>query len=86
MNFWRGSNFMVDPQTLRCTALIDLVRLGVADRCAGLTLALANAEEIWTSDTQADAAFRLICSALKIEAPDKGRLAFCVRLASLTWG
>ena len=38
-------NFMVDPKTLQCTGLIDLGRLGTADRYADLALMIANAEE-----------------------------------------
>lgn len=79
-------NFMVDPQTLRCTGLIDLGRLGTADRYADLTLTLANASESWTTAAQADEAFDLLFSAEKIEAPDRGRLAFYLRLDPLTWG
>lgn len=40
-------NFMVDPKTLQCTGLIDLGRLGTADRYADLALMIANAEENW---------------------------------------
>ena len=35
---------------------------------------------------QADEAFDLLFSAEKIEAPDRGRLAFYLRLDPLTWG
>ena len=79
-------NFMVDPQTLRCTGLIDLGRLGTADRYADLTLTLANASESWTTAAQAEEAFDLLFTAEKIEAPDRGRLAFYLRLDPLTWG
>lgn len=79
-------NFMVDPQTLRCTGLIDLGRLGTADRHADLTLMLANASESWTTQAQAQEAFDTLFSIQKIEAPDRGRLAFYLRLDPLTWG
>ncbi|EMB03641.1 Aminoglycoside 3'-phosphotransferase [Vibrio cholerae O1 str. Inaba G4222] len=42
-------NFMVDPKTLQCTGLIDLGRLGTADRYADLALMIANAEENWAA-------------------------------------
>jgi len=79
-------NFMVDPQTLRCTGLIDLGRLGVADRYGDLALMLANASESWTTRAQAKEAIDILFSILKIEAPDEGRLAFYLRLDPLTWG
>lgn len=79
-------NFMVDPHTLRCTGLIDLGRLGTADRYADLTLMLANASENWATQAQAAEAFDTLFYALKIEAPDEGRLAFYLRLDPLTWG
>jgi streptomycin 3"-kinase len=79
-------NFMVDPRTLRCTGLIDLGRLGAADRYADFTLMLANAGENWTTPEEAEAAFDILFSTLRIEAPDKERLAFYLRLDPLTWG
>lgn len=79
-------NFMVDPHTLRCTGLIDLGRLGTADPYSDLTLMLANAGENWASETEAGKAFDILFSALKKEAPDRGRLAFYLRLDPLTWG
>lgn len=79
-------NFMVDPQTLRCTGLIDLGRLGTADRYADLTLMIANARENWTTAEEAEKAFDILFATLKIEAPDRERLAFYLRLDPLTWG
>lgn len=79
-------NFMVDPKTLHCTGLIDLGRLGTADRYADLALMLANAEENWTTQEQANAAFDQLFTTLKSEAPDRERLAFYLRLDPLTWG
>ncbi|SMF75146.1 streptomycin 3-kinase [Xaviernesmea oryzae] len=79
-------NFMVDPQTLQCTGLIDLGRLGTADRYADLALMVANAEENWTSADQAERAFAMLFDAMEIAAPDRDRLAFYLRLDPLTWG
>ena len=79
-------NFVVDPQTLCCTGLIDLGRVGTADRYADLSLMLANAEESWTADGQAEKAADMLFAALGIEAPDRERLAFYLRLDPLTWG
>lgn len=79
-------NFMVDPQRLRCTGLIDLGRLGTADRHADLALMLTNAAESWTTSAQADRAFAELSDALHIAPPDRERLAFYLRLDPLTWG
>jgi len=79
-------NFMIDPDSLRCTGLIDLGRLGTADRYADLALMLANAEENWTSAGQSDDAFATLFAVLGIATPDRDRLAFYLRLDPLTWG
>ena len=47
---------------------------------------LANASENWATQAQMAEAFDTLFSALKIEAPDEGRLAFYLRLDPLTWG
>lgn len=69
-------NFMVDPKTLQCTGLIDLGRLGTADRYADLALMIANAEENWAAPDEAERAFAVLFNVLGIEAPDRERLAF----------
>ncbi len=79
-------NFMVDPKTLQCTGLIDLGRLGTADRYADLALMIANAEENWAAPDEAERAFAVLFNVLGIEAPDRERLAFYLRLDPLTWG
>lgn len=77
-------NILVDPLTLRCTGLIDLGRLGCADRYADLALLLANAQESWTSPDQAERAHSILFETLGI-TPDRDRLAFYLRLDPLTW-
>lgn len=62
-------NFMVDPKTLQCTGLIDLGRLGTADRYADLALMIANAEENWAAPDEAERAFAVLFNVLGIEAP-----------------
>src|SRR5690606_7279184 len=87
--FWFATtspNFMVDPKTLQCTGLIDLGRLGTADRYADLALMIANAEENWAAPDEAERAFAVLFNVLGIEAPDRERLAFYLRLDPLTWG
>ncbi len=79
-------NFMVDPKTLQCTGLIDLGRLGTADRYADLALMIANAEENWAAPDEAERAFAVLFNVLGIEAPYCERLAFYLRLDPLTWG
>lgn len=79
-------NFMVDPDSLQCTGLIDLGRLGTADRYADLALMVANAEENWTTPGQSAAAFTALFASLDIATPDRDRLTFYLRLDPLTWG
>lgn len=79
-------NIMVDPGTLRCTGLIDLGRLGTADRYVDLALMLANARESWRSREEDAQAFEILFATLGIGAPDRERLAFYLRLDPLTWG
>ncbi len=78
-------NFMVGPRTLRCTGIIDLGRLGRADRYADLALMVANAEESWQTPQQAEQAFAMLFDTLGLTA-DRERLAFYLRLDPLTWG
>ncbi|MCR6480474.1 APH(3'') family aminoglycoside O-phosphotransferase [Variovorax sp. ZS18.2.2] len=79
-------NFMVDPETLRCTGLIDLGRLGTADRYVDFSLLLANARETWTDAGQPLAARRSLFEVHGIATPDDERLAFYLHLDPLTWG
>jgi streptomycin 3"-kinase len=79
-------NFMIDPESFQCTGLIDLGRLGTADRYVDLALMVANARESWASQQEETEAFAILFNALGIEAPDKERLAFYLRLDPLTWG
>ena len=77
-------NIMIDPRTLRCTGLIDLGRLGTADRYVDLALMVANARESWGSPEKEAQAFAILFDTLGIAAPDWGRLAFYLRLDPLT--
>lgn len=79
-------NFLVDADTLQCTGLLDLGRLGLADPYVDFSLLLANASESWTSPAQAKAARALLFDTHGITAPDEDRLAFYLRLDPLTWG
>ncbi len=79
-------NFMVDPHTLRCTGMIDLGRLGTADRYADLALMIANARESWETAEQEGHAAAVLFETLGVAAPDAARLEFYLRLDPLTWG
>jgi streptomycin 3"-kinase len=79
-------NFMVDPRTLRCTGLIDLGRLGTADRYVDLSLFLANARDSWRGPDDELAARKSLFDTLEIGEPDDGRLDFYLGLDPLTWG
>lgn len=79
-------NFMVDPHSLQCTGLIDLGRVGTADRYVDLSLMIANAEENWTAPEQGERAFSILFETMEIKKPDRERLAFYLRLDPLTWG
>lgn len=79
-------NFIVDSQSLRCSGVIDLGRLGTADRYADLALMIANAGESWAGPHEAERAFATLFDILGINSPDRERLAFYLRLDPLTWG
>jgi streptomycin 3"-kinase len=78
-------NFIVDPDTLRCIGMIDLGRLGRADRYVDLSLLLANAGESWNAPEQAAEAHRRTFHELGLHA-DEARLRFYLHLDPLTWG
>jgi streptomycin 3"-kinase len=77
-------NFMVDPDTLACTGLIDLGRLGIADRHADLALLRANATESWAG-ADGTHAERLLSERYGDDRIDPGRLRFYHHLDPLTW-
>ncbi len=79
-------NFVVDPHSLQCAGLIDLGRVGKADRYVDLSLMIANAEESWMTPEQRERAFSILFETLEIAEPDRERLAFYLRLDPLTWG
>ncbi|WP_253774727.1 APH(3'') family aminoglycoside O-phosphotransferase [Goodfellowiella coeruleoviolacea] len=77
-------NFLVDPDTLECTGLIDLGRLGVADRHADLALLRANARQRWDGDDEARAE-QILAEAYGADRIDAARLRFYLHLDPLTW-
>ncbi|MEU0090229.1 aminoglycoside 3'-phosphotransferase [Kribbella sp. NPDC006257] len=72
-------NFLFDPDTLECTGVIDIGRLGVADRYADLALLKAQLEDEWSVDA-AD-----FLQTYGLTEPDAQRLTFYRLLDSLTW-
>lgn len=74
-----------DPSTFRRTGVIDLARLGAADRYADPALMVANAREHWASPDQEEQAIAILFDTLGIAAPDRDRLVFSLRLDPLTW-
>jgi streptomycin 3"-kinase len=66
--------------------VVDLGRLGLADRYADLALLVVNARESWANEERARSADRDLFTILGIPAPDRDRLAFHPRLDPLTWG
>lgn len=76
-------NLLIDPDTLTCTGLIDLGRLGVADRYADLALACTQVDDEWPTSPPGSA--RLLAG-YGLPDPDQDRLAFYLALDPLTWG
>lgn len=80
-------NVIVDPDTMTCAGLVDLGRLGAADRHADLSLLRANAgDEVWADDpscrSRADALFEAVYGPGLL---DPARLRFYLHLDPLTW-
>jgi streptomycin 3"-kinase len=75
---------MVDPQTLTCTGLIDIGRLGTADRHVDLSLLRANARESWEGDDERRAE-QLLRELYGPDHIDPARLTFYHLLDPLTW-
>jgi streptomycin 3"-kinase len=73
-------NIFFDPGTLEVTGLIDLGRLGVADRYLDLALLMAQLHSDWSTDPAP------FLEAYGIPAPDPRRLQFFHLLDPLTWG
>ncbi|MDW5313633.1 APH(3'') family aminoglycoside O-phosphotransferase [Rhizobium sp. PL01] len=78
-------NFMVDPETLCCTGMIDLGRLGMADRYVDFALLVGNTRETWRTTAEARAAHNRLFDLHAIANADRARLDFYLRLDPLTW-
>ncbi|MBU7597914.1 APH(3'') family aminoglycoside O-phosphotransferase [Streptomyces sp. P38-E01] len=78
-------NIVVDPRSLTVSGLIDLGRLGTADRHSDLALLLANSRETWPDEGRAADADRAFADRYGL-VPDPERLRFHLHLDPLTWG
>lgn len=73
-------NVFFDPETLEVTGLIDLGRLGVADRYTDLALTTIQLHDEWSADPAP------FLDAYGVPDPDPRRLHFFRLLDPLTWG
>ncbi|HWD80843.1 MAG TPA: aminoglycoside 3'-phosphotransferase [Kribbella sp.] len=73
-------NVFFDPDTLEVTGLIDLGRLGIADRYADLALTTIQFHDEWSADPGP------FLEAYGVPDPDPRRLHFFRLLDPLTWG
>ncbi|TDW70259.1 aminoglycoside 3'-phosphotransferase [Kribbella pratensis] len=73
-------NVFFDPRTLKVTGLIDLGRLGIADRYTDLALTAIQLHDEWSADPAP------FFAAYGLSEPDSRRLEFFRLLDPLTWG
>ena len=73
-------NVFFDPATLEVTGLIDVGRLGIADRYSDLALTTIQLVDEWSADSAP------FLSAYGLADPDQRRLRFFRLLDPLTWG
>jgi streptomycin 3"-kinase len=73
-------NMFFDPRTLEVTGLIDLGRLGIADRYSDLALTTIQLHDEWSADPTP------FLDAYGLSEPDSRRLQFFRLLDPLTWG
>jgi streptomycin 3"-kinase len=73
-------NVFFDPVTLEVTGLIDLGRLGIADRYSDLALTTIQLHDVWSADPAP------FLAAYGLPDPDERRLSFYRLLDPLTWG
>ncbi len=73
-------NFIFDPVTVDVTGLIDLGRLGLADRYSDLAVTTIQLHDEWSADPAP------FLAAYDLPEPDQRRLEFYRLLDPLTWG
>lgn len=79
-------NFLIDPETLDCVGVVDLGRLGVADRYLDLSLVAANVGSPGMFPQFSAADVDTLLLAYGLDNPDRGRLRFYQVLDALSWG
>lgn len=79
-------NFLIDPETLDCVGLVDLGRLGVADRYLDLSLVTANVGSPGMFPQFTAAGADRLLRAYGLNNPDRDRLRFYQVLDALSWG
>jgi streptomycin 3"-kinase len=79
-------NVLIDPETWECVGVVDLGRLGVADRYLDLALLAANVGSagMFAQFSAADA--DTLLRAYGLESADQARLRFYQVLDALSWG
>jgi streptomycin 3"-kinase len=73
-------NFLFDPVTVDVTGVIDVGRLGIADRYSDLALMTIQFHDEWSADPAP------FLAAYGLPKPDRRRLEFFRLLDPLTWG
>jgi streptomycin 3"-kinase len=73
-------NVFFDPGTLEVTGLIDLGRLGIADRYSDLALTTIQLHDVWSADPAP------FLESYGLPDPDPRRMHFFRLLDPLTWG
>jgi streptomycin 3"-kinase len=79
-------NFLIDPEILSCVGVIDLGRLGVADRYLDLSLVTASIGWAGMNPQFSAADADTLLQAYGLNNPDRDRLRFYQLLDALSWG
>jgi streptomycin 3"-kinase len=79
-------NFLIDPETLDCVGVIDLGRLGVADRYLDLSLVTTTIGSAGMNPQFAASDADTFLRAYGLSNPDQDRLRFYHVLDALSWG
>ncbi len=79
-------NFLVDPESLLCTGVIDVGRLGVADRYLDLSLITTSIGSAGMNPQFSAAAADILVRAYGLSHPDADRVRFYQLLDALSWG
>ena len=79
-------NFLIDPGTLDCVGVIDLGRLGVADRYLDLSLVTTSIGSAGMNPQFSASDADTLLQAYDLINPDQDRLRFYQVLDALSWG